>query len=79
MSKKAKSATAEKNAGSFKEDFKVAREAAGLTQGEAADLLRVARRAVQQWEGGLREPIYPAQWGALNLLRAQPPRGPAKE
>jgi DNA-binding transcriptional regulator YiaG len=54
---------------SFRDDIKSAREKAGLTQQAAADILRVARRAIQHWEDGKREPIYPAQIGALALLK----------
>jgi DNA-binding transcriptional regulator YiaG len=53
----------------FSEELKEARKAVGLTQGEAADILRVAKRALQHWEDGDREPIYPAQLGALIILR----------
>lgn len=61
---------------SFKNDIKAARERAGLTQAEAAAELRVARRALQHWEDGQREPIYPAQIGALALLRARKTKKP---
>lgn len=53
---------------SFAEELKEARNAAGLTQAEAAGVLRVARRAIQNWEEGKREPIYPAQLGVFVLL-----------
>lgn len=56
---------------SFQTEIKAARERAGLTQAEAAAELRIARRALQHWEDGQREPIYPAQVGALALLRAR--------
>lgn len=55
---------------SFQTDIKAARDRANLTQAEASDLLRIARRALQHWEDGKREPIYPAQVGALAILKA---------
>jgi DNA-binding transcriptional regulator YiaG len=61
---------------SFQSEIKAARERAGLTQSEAAAELRVARRALQHWEDGQREPIYPAQVGALALLRGRKTKKP---
>lgn len=62
------------NPESFHEKFKQARIAALLTQGEAAEKLRVAKRAVQNWEVGQATPIYPAQVGALAILKRLRPR-----
>ena len=38
-------------------DLRAARQAAGHTQGQAAELLGVARRTWEDWEGGRREPM----------------------
>lgn len=53
----------------FAKLLRTARDTAGLTQAQAAERLQVARRAIQQWEAGERTPIYPAQCGALELLK----------
>ena len=62
--------TARKRVRDFSRQFREARLAARLTQEQAAELLGVTRRAVQTWEEGVL-PIYPAQRGALGILRAE--------
>ncbi len=61
----------------FPDSLRSTRAAAHLSQLEAADRLRISRRALQYWEDGKRLPIYPAQVGALHLLAgniiAKPP------
>jgi DNA-binding transcriptional regulator YiaG len=67
---------------SFRDDIKEARHTAGLTQSDAAATLRIAKRALQHWEDGKREPIYPAQVGALALLhdrKTKRLRGPSNK
>jgi DNA-binding transcriptional regulator YiaG len=61
---------ARKSVPDFSRQFREARLAARLTQEQAAELLGVTRRAVQTWEEGVL-PIYPAQRGALGILRAE--------
>jgi len=43
------------------EEIRAAREAAGLTQTEAAGLVHASMRAWQQWEAGNRR-MHPAIW-----------------
>ena len=49
------------------EEIKAARIAAGLTQVEAAALIRYSEIAWKQWEGGTR-PMAWATWFAFNTL-----------
>jgi DNA (cytosine-5)-methyltransferase 1 len=42
-------------------EIRAAREAAGLTQAEAGELVHVSMRGWQQWEAGER-PMHPAFW-----------------
>ena len=58
---------------SFRENIKAARTAAGLTQAAAATLLKIERRSLQHWEDGKRVPIWPAQLGALTILKGVKP------
>lgn len=50
-------------------DIRVAREAAGLTQGQAAALIYRTVRNWQQWEGGERQ-MDPALWELFCLKSA---------
>lgn len=49
------------------DDIKTARLKAGMTQQEAADLMRVHRRTWQRWESGKRE-TYPAYLEMFPIL-----------
>lgn len=49
-----------------KSEIRAAREAAGLTQTQAADMVRSTCRAWQQWEAGDRR-MHPAFWELFNL------------
>lgn len=51
-------------------DIRVAREAAGLTQGQAAELIYRTVRNWQQWEGGERR-MDPALWELFHLKSAR--------
>lgn len=61
------------------EAIRTAREAAGLTQTEAAALIHCARGAWAQWEAGQRA-MHPAFWdlfGRIVTERAQSATAPA--
>ena len=53
----------------FPSDLKSARQSAKLNQAQAATELRIGKRSLQYWEAGKLSPIYPAQHGAIALLR----------
>lgn len=53
----------------FQTGLKLHRDRLEMTQQEAADECRVALRTYAMWELGLAVPSYPAQHGALDLLR----------
>lgn len=53
-------------------DLRAAREAAGHTQGQAAELLGVARRTWEDWEAGRRQP-QPMVLRLYRLLTDQDP------
>lgn len=40
----------------MKNDFKDARTAAGLTQQQMSDLLKIPKRTIEEWEAGRRTP-----------------------
>lgn len=40
----------------FKDTFKEARLAAGLTQQKLSDLTEIPKRTIEEWEGGRRNP-----------------------
>jgi len=51
-------------------DIRAAREAAGLTQAQAAELVHTTPRNWQQWEqeeGTNRRPMHPAFWELFRL------------
>jgi DNA-binding transcriptional regulator YiaG len=57
----------------FAQQIKSKRQSLGLTQAEAAALLAVSKRALEQWEAGERTPLPVAQEGALaRLAKAKP-------
>lgn len=53
----------------FQTGLKLHRDRLGMTQKEASDECRVALRTYAMWELGLAVPSYPAQCGALGILR----------
>jgi DNA-binding transcriptional regulator YiaG len=52
------------------EQIKQARQAAGLTQAQAAELIYSTRRTLQDWEYG-KNPMHPAIW-ELFLIKTKP-------
>ena len=60
----------------FAQKLITAREAAQLTQAEAAAELGLSRRALQLWESGKTVPPLCAQLGALAMLRRLAPLNP---
>lgn len=48
------------------EEIRARRQAAGLTQSEAAGLVHAGLRAWQKWEGGERQ-MHPAFWELFQL------------
>jgi DNA-binding transcriptional regulator YiaG len=52
----------------FAKKIKSQRQRLGLTQAEAAVMLDVSKRALEQWEAGERTPLPVAQEGALARL-----------
>lgn len=52
-------------------EVRAAREAAGLSQTVAADLVHTTCRTWQQWEAGDRR-MHPAFWELFNLKRLSP-------
>jgi putative transcriptional regulator len=56
------------------EEVRAAREAAGLTQTEAAELIYCEMRTWQDWEGGQRR-MHPAFWELWrSKVSARPPK-----
>jgi putative transcriptional regulator len=53
------------------EQIRAAREAAGLTQTEAAALIYCTLRGWQDWEGGQR-PMHPAFWEYWQIQAGNP-------
>lgn len=54
----------------FAERFKAARKAAGLTQDDMLEAMRIPRRTVQDWERGLKAPPDYAQPLLLEKLES---------
>jgi len=55
------------------EEIRIAREAAGLTQSQAANLVYVSLRNWQQWEateGTNKRPMHPAFWELFRIKLA---------
>jgi transcriptional regulator with XRE-family HTH domain len=52
----------------FAQQLRTERQRLGLTQAEAAALLAVSKRALEQWEAGERTPLPVAQEGTLARL-----------
>lgn len=55
------------------EEVRAAREAAGLTQTEAARLIYCTLRAWQDWEGGQRR-MHPGLWELWQIKIGEAPR-----
>lgn len=53
-----------------KNEFKIAREAAGLTQKGMSDLMEIPIRTIQKWESGERTPPPYVRRFVLNELQA---------
>lgn len=53
------------------QDVRAAREAAGLTQAQAAALVHSALRSWQQWEAGDRQ-MHPALWELFTIKASRP-------
>ena len=51
-------------------DITAAREAAGLTQTEAANIIKASQQAWQHWEAGDRE-MHPAFWDLFKIKIAR--------
>ncbi|MEG0830963.1 MAG: helix-turn-helix domain-containing protein [Acidaminococcaceae bacterium] len=49
-------------------EFKAAREAAGLTQAAMSDMMQIPVRTIQDWEGGKRTPPPYVKRFVLNEL-----------
>ena len=59
---------------SFGGQLKAERQRLGLTQAEAAALIDVSKRALEQWEAGERTPLPVTQEGALARLQRYRPK-----
>lgn len=58
------------------ESIRAAREAAGLTQTEAADLVHSTLRRWQEWEAGVHR-MHPGLWELFGIKAKKLPKKPA--